>query len=95
MNGLLPGFGQIVQRVWDGETDEQALAGGLKENHDVEIGPLIDATVAQLCQCTLQLQEDHGGPDTEAPVDRKRLVDSVKSFSHAIDYFEKSLDQRW
>lgn len=95
VNELVPGFGQVVQKVWDGEADEQALAGGLKEMHDAEIGPLIEAAVAQLCQCTLQLQEDHGAPDARAPVDRKRLVNSVKSLSCAADHFEKMLDQTW
>lgn len=93
MNELVPGFGPIVKKVWDGQTDEETISGELKEMHDPELGPYIDAIVAQLCQCTLQLLEDHGPPDAEASVDRKHLLKSVNSLTHASDHFQKMLDQ--
>jgi hypothetical protein len=94
MNGMVPGFGPLVQRVWEGETDEQALAGELKGMHDAEMGPFIEASVAQLCHCTQQLMEDHGIPDAEACVDRKNLLASVNNIARASAHLEKVLDQQ-
>jgi hypothetical protein len=93
MNELLPGFGQIVQRVWDGETDEEALATELKAMHDSELKLLIEASVGQLCQCTLKLQEDHGPPDAANCVDRKNLVKSVMAISRASEVVQKMQEQ--
>lgn len=92
LNGLVPGFGPIVEKVWQGEVDEQALAEELKALHDVEMAPYAEASVAQLCRCTEKLLEDHGPPDAESIVERKHLLNTVQEFSCTSDRFQQILD---
>jgi hypothetical protein len=95
MNGLMPGFGITVQRAWDGETCYETLAAELKENNGLDDDGensnealLMEAAVLQLCECTSQLQKNHGSPNENKSVSGKRLLKSISSIGCTTEFVQ-------
>jgi hypothetical protein len=94
VNGMIPGLGEAVQRVWnfEEEVDVEQLAEAIKMKHTPDTDGAIDACIGQLCTCTQVLLEEHGLPDPSKPIPRKRLVRSVDHVAVVQGYIESTLD---
>lgn len=89
MSKMLPGFGIIVPRVWDGELDVKNLTEELSQGQNDDIKPMIAACVQQLCSCFEALVEEHGPADPKSAVARKLLVRTTEPIAMASAYAQK------
>lgn len=83
MSQLIPGFGTTVPRVWEGESDAEALCEHLVLGQHEDIKPWIAASVKQLCCCFSALLAAYGPPDPNKPIARKLLVQATMNVAVA------------
>ena len=93
VTSLLPGFGLVVDGVWQGQTDADALTQQVLQNApsgDEVVQQLGAVAVKQLLACNARLQEAYGPPDPQAPPNRQKLVIKVKREAHIQEWVKES-----